>query len=679
MEFPMITYPNGWLDNMRQTGRLAGSADAYRMVPMVYRAVNLRADAISSVPFTLQRNGETVDWPWTANFSQLIKETERSLLVYGAAYWLKVVKGRTLTGFVALNPSTMTYMFNPSLGDIYQPYKGMQWWQTANGKMYGPWTIDDIVYFREPSFVDDVGPGVAPVSVALVDAQLTHYLNAFAMAFFQGGAQPVTVMNTSEYTDRATAEQFEASVNAKAAGGIVNAFKFLFLRGGDVKITQLTPPLDTLQMPELSERSITAIAATLGVPRTMLEASAANYATADSDRQSFWRETIVPRLALYASVINTQVMSPIKYELIFKPETMDVFQVDEAARASSFLSYVQGGIPARSAAQLLGIDNLDEYWPAEPEQTTTPETVIIPDAPPTEDAGITPIVMVPDATASKTAGEWALLSKKIERRIKTGRDPRTTFDSSLITPDQVASVMARCVKGMTVSALEDVINEVKATVDDLTPEERRLYDRIVADMQRKGQSWATSVAKGEVVDPTLAEIIKPALQVELGRTMTTGIDSLGVKFGPQVDPAKTGEYVQDWLSEYVPDRSKEIDDNSRKILQRVVEQYRTTPSMTKDDIAYALRGSYDQSRAMSIAITETTRAASQAVNSYRSHLGSLGFKTNRTWVTDNDDRVCAICGPLHLEPEEEWLIDYPDGPPAHPRCRCTTSIGIIRE
>jgi hypothetical protein len=287
-------------------------------------------------------------------------------------------------------------------------------------------------------------------------------------------------------------------------------------------------------------------------------------------------------------------------------------------------------------------------------------------------------VATPGSVTNNKNIEWSLLAKKIERRLKGGRDPKTSFDSAHLTADEIDAVMHQCYKGMTVEEVHNIIVEVKAPTDDMTPEERRLYNRIVAQMNKRGQEWASAVARGDVVDPTLDDIIRPSLQVELGRTMTTGMTNLGVRYGPQMDPGRIGEVTQDWLSEYVPDRSKEIDATSRRILESVVAQYRVTPSMTKQDIADALSGSYDKSRAQSIAITETTRAASQAVASYQNHLGNLGFRTERFWTTDNDDLVCATCGPLHNKSEDVWLADYPEGPPAHPRCRCATSIRIYK-
>ena len=678
-----IQYPNGWLDTMNRSGKLYSPADAYRMVPMLYRAVNLRADALSSVPFQLTRNGEPVEWPWQMNLPQLIKDTERSLLIFGAAYWLRVVKGRTLTGFISLNAANTTWFFDQSKADIYEPYRGMTWSQTLNGRLYGPWTMDEIVYFREPSFVEDVGPGLAPAAVALQHAQLSHYLTAFATAFFQGGAQPVTVMNLPEYTDTAEVERFSADINAKAGGGIMNAFKYLFLRSPDLKVTQLTPNIDTMQMPELSERTITAVAATLGVPRTMLEASAANYATADSDRQSFWRETIVPRLNMYEAVINSQLLNPLKYEFKFNPEMMDVFQSDEAARASSFLQYVQGGIPARSAAMLLGIDNLDEYWPAEVAPAPTPDAPSEPTQS-EEPALTTPeVVEIPADAEAKTA-EWALLSKKVERRIKSGRDPKTSFDSALISADEVNAVMARCYKGMTVADLADIVHAIKAPVDDMTPDELRIYNRIIKEMRAKGEQWAKDIYNSDTPETSLREVIKPVLDTELGTTMGKRIDRLGTQFSIPMETDNEQRVIQDWLGDYVPKTTDKIDQTTADRIKPIIEMYRTTPGMTIQDLQAAVLPLSDPMRAKMIAITETTRAASQATVQYKDYLGQRGIQMQRVWNTDADELVCPICTgavynvKLNGLTEDEWPSELSDGPPAHVNCRCDTSLRLVR-
>ncbi|MFN9114676.1 MAG: phage portal protein, partial [Bacteroidota bacterium] len=281
-----------WFDSLRRQGRITNTADAYLVSPLLYRATNLRADAISTVPYRMYYKGEEQPWPFLQPLSYLIKEAERGMLITGGAYWYKIYKGRRLVGFVPLNPTTMNVQLLTDRATLEDPLRGAAFTQAINGKQYGPWSIDDVVYFREQSYVDDIGPGVGAAHVALSSAKLEHYLNRFAAAFFEGGAQPVTVMNLPEGMDEAEFQRFRTDMKASASGGVINAFRMIFMRSPDIKIEQLTPPLSSMQMPELYERVVTSVGMAYGVPRTMLEASAANYATADSDRQSFWRETV---------------------------------------------------------------------------------------------------------------------------------------------------------------------------------------------------------------------------------------------------------------------------------------------------------------------------------------------------------------------------------------------------
>lgn len=68
------------------------------------------------------------------------------------------------------------------------------------------------------------------------------------------------------------------------------------------------------------------------------------------------------------------------------------------------------------------------------------------------------------------------------------------------------------------------------------------------------------------------------------------------------------------------------------------------------------------------AVTETTRAASAGGEAAVFNTG--GVTSQDLWITEVDDRRCAICKPLHRKPRLEWSRFFPQGPPAHPRCRC---------
>lgn len=74
-------------------------------------------------------------------------------------------------------------------------------------------------------------------------------------------------------------------------------------------------------------------------------------------------------------------------------------------------------------------------------------------------------------------------------------------------------------------------------------------------------------------------------------------------------------------------------------------------------------------RAEMIAVTETTRAATEAERLIVEEL----FKTYNIrmipyWNTENDERVCPICAPRDGKEIKDNIY-----PPAHPRCRCWTT------
>ena len=663
-----LTLP-AWFDSLRRQGRITNTADAYLVSPLLYRATNLRADAISTVPYRMYYKGEEQPWPFLQPLSYLMKEAERGMLITGGAYWYKIYKGRRLVGFVPLNPTTMNVDLLTDRATLEDPLRGAAFTQSINGKQYGPWTIDDVVYFREQSYVDDIGPGVGAAHVALSSAKLEHYLNRFAAAFFEGGAQPVTVMNLPEGMDEAEFQRFRTDMKASASGGVINAFRMIFMRSPDIKIEQLTPPLNSMEMPQLYERVVTSVGMAYGVPRTMLEASAANYATADSDRQSFWRETVIPRLSTYEYTLNTQVFAPLGWELKFEPESLDVMQNDESSRAGSLLQLVQAGVPLRSAMIILGYDMVDDLVPP-PTPAPTSDAAIQPIADDTTAAADIDGTATDETLAAKRRAEFGLLAKKLERRIKAGKSINCTFESDVITADEVKSIMARLHDGMTV---HDVYDVVKAAAEEMTPDERRLYNRIVKEMEKRGATWARQIVQGKDVDPTLKDVIAPALQAELSRRAQERFAQLGAEFVP-IDEAVASGRINDWLGDYVPMTTRRIDDTTAERIKQVIDTYRQTPGMTIQDVADMLRPVADPYRASMIAITEMTRASTQAVDNYQAYLTENGITTTMYWTTQNDELACPICGPMHNSPKDEWPADLIEGPPAHPNCRCSTYI-----
>lgn len=79
-------------------------------------------------------------------------------------------------------------------------------------------------------------------------------------------------------------------------------------------------------------------------------------------------------------------------------------------------------------------------------------------------------------------------------------------------------------------------------------------------------------------------------------------------------------------------------------------------------------------RAQSIAVTETTKANSRAeMAAAEDFERATGVRIVAYWVTEKDSRVCPTCEGLGGKAESVWLREFPDGPPAHPNCRCFLS------
>jgi HK97 family phage portal protein len=673
----------GWVNALQNAESVGGTVGAYGVVPVLYRAVNLRADALSSVPYLITRKGVPVNWPFKSALPNLIRDTERALLLKGAAYWLRLFRGNVLIGFQQLNPNTVrVYPYGEF--DAADPLAFLRFEQRISGKQYGPWGINEIVYFREPSLIDDYGPGLAPAAVALQSAQLSHYIERFASAFFEHGAQPVTIMSMPSDMAENEFKRFKLEYMNRFIG-VWNSFRTLFVRGGDIKAQSITPALKDLMLNDLAERVNNSVGTVFGVPQTMLEASAANYATANSDRQSFWRETIIPRLSVIQQIINEQLLFPLGYELTFQPETLDVMQTDEAQRAGSLLQLVQAGVPLAGAMDILGYKNIEDVLQI---NTSNNTGVVDPNAPktpeplPSERATPepAPLPALPLEIAYATAqflDDLTRWEQKAIRRLKSGGDGTKFVGSSIPAPLEL--YISHSLKSITEPAeIRAFFAGIKAT-QKIRANEKKLYNKLVRILANAGDVWARQVlADGNGDDPNLSQLIKPAMVSELTNVANTRIDALGTQFQYPMGAEQRNVTVNGYLETYLPKFGLEIDKTTSDVLTKAIALYRTTPGMTITDLRDVLTPAFGEIRAATIAITEITRASTQTTNSYEKFLNDAGIKTEMVWNTDADELVCRICKPYDNKLIDVWGIDSPEGPPAHPNCRCDVTLRLVK-
>lgn len=665
----------GWYSVAKKAGELYGTIDAYEKVPMLYRAINLRADALGTVPFVLERNDVNVDYPFATPMDLLIQQTERALLLTGTAYWLRLYRGRVLYGFQFLNPKSVQVEFKPEYQTSDNVMTGVRFSQNINGKIYGPWTIDEIVYWREPSIRDDVMGGIAPASVALQSAQLAYYLERFTSAFFEHGAQPAVIMSLDKSITPPEYERLKSDWRTRVEN-VSNAFKTFFFRG-DVKTQILTFPLKDMELVPLQERVTTNITTTFGVPRTMLEASAANYATADSDRQSFWRETIVPRLTFYQRVLNQQVFAPLKYRMHFTPETLDVFQTDEAQRAGSLLQLVQAGIPLSSAMKILGYDNIDEAIGVPP-TTTGPDVtgINVDSGAEIVDESLTDIKAV---QASRLA-DLDTYERKATKRYKQKGNAAATFESDTLPRYMTDFIHAELKSVKKKSDIGHVFHFIKAlTLADLTPAERKVYDAIAKKLAARNDKNAEAIARGDytAVDTDLRNTLTDEvaqLVLDAGAERIRTIPGMGDVVGDAIIKQGIANQANTYIDSYWQPFLQDLSDTERDYISSVITTAQTTVGITVDDIRNQL-AMFGDLRAQRIAFTEPTRAAAQQTFAIQNQALNAGINTTMIWIAENDTTICDDCKDYNGLLQNQWPVEVTAGPPAHVNCRC--AIGLV--
>lgn len=93
-----------------------------------------------------------------------------------------------------------------------------------------------------------------------------------------------------------------------------------------------------------------------------------------------------------------------------------------------------------------------------------------------------------------------------------------------------------------------------------------------------------------------------------------------------------------------------------------------------------VESAFSLDRIVRIATTETTRTISAGELAARDELQRITEnEIVGRWITERDAAVCKVCRPLDGSKEPVWSRQFPDGPPAHPHCRCTILYEVVKK
>ena len=270
--------------------------------------------------------------------------------------------------------------------------------------------------------------------------------------------------------------------------GIKNAFAAEVVNADLVTATQIGEGLESLKDTELTTGAQENIAVAFGIPFSILFSNAANYATSQQDWSNFYQTTIEPECNFIASVLNQQLFEPLGFHINFLPETLDIYQEDENARAGSLKSLVDSGVPLLMAMDLLGFELTDEQRAeleaeeAEPEPTP-PQLLPF--------TGQTPVEQ-PEAE-DELQEELAKWQRKSLNALKRGKSADVEFESDLIPPTLCGAIHRALKAAQDIDSIKIIFTDIQIGESMKRIEKLDNWADLLAELKRANDLLEASI------------------------------------------------------------------------------------------------------------------------------------------------------------------------------------------
>lgn len=340
----------------------------YREQGFLRRAVDVRASALSDIPWSVTQQGGD-DPVWThdgevpeqlqaiSDLQHVLFEIEASLTLLGRAYRLKEVRQGQEMGLRILPAQQMKPQKGRYSSDV-DHYK-----RTVNGdtEKHQP---EDVVAVHYPDAFTD-RPPTGPGRSAKNDAEVLHALSRFLDSFLDRGLIKATILTVEGGAPEKERNRLEKWWNRWFSGAN---------KGGQQKVinSAVEPKtvgdgLSDLSDTEIVQQARQAISTALGVPHSVVMSDAANFATANADRLNFYQQTIIPDARLIESALNRQYFRERGFRFEFHPDRVEALQAYELEKAEAVQKVV--GRPVLSVdegRELLGYEPVGQDEPAPP-------------------------------------------------------------------------------------------------------------------------------------------------------------------------------------------------------------------------------------------------------------------------------------------------------------------------
>lgn len=658
--------------------KLAGS------VPVLYRCIDIRANAVAGVPYRLEKNGKAQDGPEIDKLRETLHNMlwmSEAGLCFKAAYWELGTNrvGKNLTAFW-LSPWTITPNIDPRAGLV-------NFFRTG-GAGAGEIPPDKMLYIWNPDPAVEIGPGRAPVEVVLNAAGLLWALDAYAKAYFARGGTKITLLSVPPTTPLEERKKIKSWWDM-VTRGVKNMWGSMVLNS-EIKATVIGSDPKETAAPELNSMSRENVMLGMGVPQSLVLSNPLAGGTVSAERLNFYDFTVLPRVKIIWPAINQKYLAPMGLRAIPEPEKLEAYVQSELSKAQSITGLVGEPIllvdegramldkePRGIAQQKLDIQ-IKEQRAAEglPEPPPEPTQPGMEEGVPADPSTMPPAELPLDEEESAVKSVIPLYILDLQRwEAKALKRPGKPFE---FRPDALSLEDTAWIKAGLVDASADEIKTLfdsmkKAPGDDLTERERVLFEKLKKTLARYGDEVTAQIVKGDTVDlSTLEPPLRAALLADLTAVALEVMGGLADSIGPDFDIATMGGKAMEWAQSYTYDRVKGITETTRKVVQQATAAF-FRDGLSSKEVSALLSPTFGERKADAISSTEITRAASQATVMYQKYLEEAGLFYDLVWLTSNDERTCAICTPRNGKVQGDG---WDEPAPGHTRCRCR--MGLVK-
>lgn len=337
----------------------ATNHELYATVAALFRAANLCADAIANMPFSLvNRRGNdydtSEDWKNKIGFMPNPKELFRlwrlSLYFTNCAYgFMETTGGKSAIRYIV--PTSIAPVQNRSF-----PYELTGFKRTV-GSTTTEYPLEEkrIFYIWRLDHTTELLPtNNSEFRAASTAAGVVYFSDYYIRNFFARGGIKPTMLLVKGAVNPADKEKLE-NIWDKVIRGYYKYLGKIF-NAEAIEPHVIGDGIESLKDDLIYQNKLSDIAMASGMPLSLLLANSANYATAQTEYLTWFRDSVTPWADFMAQKINEQLLEPYGLKLDFRPEITDPGQESEVARADAYASYVGSGMKPSIAAQVVGID-----------------------------------------------------------------------------------------------------------------------------------------------------------------------------------------------------------------------------------------------------------------------------------------------------------------------------------